>query len=149
MTYPVPARPVTRNRGFAQRRIRSAPVELYTRTVTVPISGAQATGKVPASGTLSLEVGPAGLGTVWFPAAAVISTSVGVADPATCSVYVGAISDPTALQGTLPYQGGAGVISLAVPQITPGMYVLAVWTGATVGSLATLNVTGTAQMLTR
>lgn len=150
---PVPAnarRATTHGRGgMIVHRARTAPVELYDTFVQIPLSGAQATGTFTASGTLTLSVGPTGLGTIWYPASAVISTTTGPTDTSTCSIYVGPQGNPQALQGTLFQNGGAGVVAMAIPSISPGLSVIAVWTGGTNGALATLNVTGTAVVLTR
>jgi hypothetical protein len=147
---PRPAIPTSRARpGMRPVRARSAPVELYTRAVQTALVGGQVTGVIPASGELVLSVGPSGLGTVWYPASAVISTSVGPLDTSTCAVYVGPQGNPESLQGTLFASGGAGVVALAIPQLTPGLYILAVWTGGTPGSTAAMNITGTAVMLSR
>lgn len=148
---PVPARTPQSPRPRRQRLYRapSAPVELYDTFAQTAITGAQVTGTIPNSGTLTLSVGPSGLGTVWYPASAVVSTTTGPSDTSTCSVYVGAAGNPQSLQGTLYSSGGAGVVALAIPSITPGLSVIAVWTGGTAGALATLNVTGSAAVLTR
>jgi hypothetical protein len=147
---PRPAVPTNRARpGMRPTRARSAPVNLYTRAIQTALTGGQVSGVVPESGELALSVGPSGLGTVWYPASAVISTTVGPLDPSTCAVYVGPQGNPQALQGTLFASGGAGTVALAIPQLTPGLFIVAIWTGATPGSVATMNVTGTAQMLTR
>ena len=147
---PVPARPTSRAPArMRPTRARSAPVELYTRAVQTALVGGQVTGIVPESGELVLSVGPSGLGTVWYPASAVISTSVGPLDTSTCAVYVGPQNNPEALQGTLFASGGAGVVALAIPQLTPGLSIIAVWTGAAPGSAAAMNITGTAVMLSR
>lgn len=129
-------------------RAATAPVSSYTSVVdAVPITGGQALGTFETT-TLTLSVGPAGLGTIWYPLSAVISTSVGPYDSSQCQVYVGPAGLPTLLQGTLA-TGGAGTVSLAIPAIQPGLSVIAVWTGGTVGSTASLNVTGTMSALYR
>lgn len=130
-------------------RAATAPVELYRSSVQVPLTGAQAVGVIPDSGSLELSVGPTGLGTVWYPAAAAISSSVSPYDPtSSVSVYVGPATVPSTLQGQI-LLGGIGVVALAIPQLTPGSFITVEWTDATVGSIVSVNVTGTAQMLTR
>jgi hypothetical protein len=114
----------------------------------LPISNAQASGVFGASGTLTLSVGPAGAGTVWYPASAVISTSVGLFDTAQCNIYVGPLNTPVSLQGSA-FTGGGAVVSLAIPAMSPGLFVIAVWTGGTSGATASMNVTGTQTVLLR
>lgn len=150
MILPIPANPTSgRQARMRPIRARRAPVHLYTNQVEIPLSGAQGITTIAANGTGTISVGPAGLGTVWYPASAVISTTTGANDSSTCSIYVGPAGYPTTLQGTLALSGGAGVVALAIPQLTPGMFIIAVWSGAHAGDIATLNVTGTAQVLTR
>ena len=148
--FPRPAVPTVRRQfSWASPRPPSAPVGEYTTQVTsLPIPNGQALGKISAAGTATLQAGPAGLGTVWFPASAVISTTTGVLDSSTCTVYVGAAGLPTTLQGTL-FPGGAGTVALAIPSMTPGLYVIAEWTGGNPGDTCSLNITGTMNALTR
>jgi hypothetical protein len=147
---PVPANPTS---GQAARmsppRAAIAPVHLYTEQVAIPLSGAQGITTIAADGTGSISVGPTGLGSVWYPASAVISTTTGALDVSTCQVFVGPAGYPTTLQGTLANSGGAGVVALAIPQLTPGLYIIATWAGAVPGDTASLNVTGTAQVISR
>jgi hypothetical protein len=150
MVLPVPANPSNlRPARMRPARAQRAPVHLYTQQVDVPLSGAQGVTTISGAGTGTISVGPAGLGTVWYPASAVISTTTGGLDTSTCQIYVGPAGVPTTLQGSLINSGGAGTVALAIPQLSPGLYVIAVWSGAKPGDIATLNVTGTAQMLTR
>jgi hypothetical protein len=134
-------------RGTGQQWIVAVPVQAFTRQVQgVPLQGGQVTGKVPASGIISLSVTPQGLGTVWYPSSVNISTSLGAADNSTCAVYLGSIAEQN-LQGGQSYAGGGDTVSLAVPSITAGQLVIAVWTGAAAGSLAAMNVLGTMDAL--
>ena len=129
-------------------RARSAPVSLYTQVSdTLAITGAQGLAVIGASGTATISVGPAGLGTVWYPASAVVSTTTGQLDTSTCNIYVGPAGYPTTLQGSV--YSGNGVVSLAIPAMSPGLFIVAVWTGGTTGSTASLNVTGTMTAMMR
>jgi hypothetical protein len=124
-------------------------VHLFTQQVQIPLVGAQAVTQADANGNATAQIGPTGLGTVWYPVSAVVSTSSGPLDGSTCSVYVGPVQAATTLQGTLVASGGAGVVSLAIPQLTPGATIAAVWSNAQQGAICTLNVTGTTQVLSR
>jgi len=109
----------------------------------VPLNDGQAQGIVPASGNITLIIGPQGIGTVWYPAAVTVSTTTGVNDNSVCNIFAGPSGQqvPTTLLGTIP-SGGAGVLAAAVPPLPVGWYLAAVWTGATTGDLAAVNVTG-------
>jgi hypothetical protein len=116
------------------------------RADNLPLTGAQALLVLNGSGGGTASVGPTGLGTVWYPASAVFGTSVTPFDSSTISLYIGPAGVPTTLQGTL-ITGGVGTIALAIPQLTPGLYIIAVWTGGTPGSTVSMNVTGSASAL--
>lgn len=133
--------------GTGQQRIRAIPIGQYTGRITgVPLTGGQAQAAVPASGSLTLSVGPQGLGTTWYPASVVISTTTGALDTSTALVYLGAQGVPIALQGTVV--GGNGTVALAIPSMTPGQVIIVSWSGAHTGDIAALNVTGTMDALT-
>jgi hypothetical protein len=42
---------------------------------------------------------------------------------------------------------GNGVAALAIPSMTPGQYIIAVWTGGHTGDIAAINVIGTMDAL--
>lgn len=109
----------------------------------VPINDGQGQQIVPGSGTVSVIIGPQGLGTVWYPAAVTVSTTTGVLDTSVCQIFAGpaGLNTPTTLLGTIP-SGGAGVLAAAVPPLPVGWYLTAVWTGAHPGDVAAINVTG-------
>lgn len=125
----------------------TVPVEAYTRRVSVPIQvDGQAAGVIPASGKLTLQVGPQGVGARWAPDQAGIATSVGAADSSTCAVFAG----PAALAPwgvAQSYAGGGDAIGLAGITLQPGEFVFAVWSGGTPGSSAQLKVSGTKTVL--
>lgn len=105
-------------------------------------SGAVYSGTITGQGTGLVSVGPSGLGNVWYPASATVLTTTGVNDFSTCSIYLGPAGVPITLQATL-FPGGTGTASLAIPSMTPGQYLIAQWTSANPGDLASLNITGT------
>lgn len=123
------------------------PVEAFTRRVSVPIStDGQASGLIGAGGSVTLQAGPQGVGASWAPDQAGIATSVGAADTATCAVYVGPLPLAPFLVAQ-SYAGGGDAIGLAGITLQPGEFVIAVWSGGTVGSLAQLKVSGTKTVL--
>lgn len=132
--------------GSGAQRITATPVTRYTKTISgVPISGGQVQGTVPASGTISLSVGPQGLGTVWYPAQVTLSTSKGTLDTSTALVYLGAAGTPITLVATV--FSGNGTAALAIPDMSPGQYIIVEWTGATPGNTVAANIIGTQQAL--
>ena len=129
--------------GPAARPARRLPMGLYTRPVTsIPLTGGQAQGKISAAGAATLSVGPSGSGNVWYPASCTILTTSGVNDLSTCSIYLGPAGIPVTLQATL-YPGGTGTASLAIPSMTPGQYIIAVWSGGNSGDVCSINIVGT------
>jgi hypothetical protein len=134
--------------GMHPLPLRTAPPELYKFiTPSLQIQNAQAQGVMGTGGTLTLSVGPTGMGTVWYPASAAVATSLGTADTSTCDIYIGPVNTPVAIQGIIP--SGNGVLALAIPAMTPGTYVVAVWTGGKSGTTCYLNVTGVLTSLSR
>lgn len=129
-------------------RIPVTPQERYTRAVRAPIgnSGIQY-GTINATGKLTLKAGPAGVGNTWYPSMAVISTSTGADDTATCQVYIGN-SGVATLPGGTSYAGGGDSVGLPGVGIGPGEFVIAEWAGATAGDTATLRVIGDQDALT-
>lgn len=133
--------------GSGMQPITPTPIHRYTGRVSgVPLTGGQAQAAVPASGSLTLSVGPQGLGSVWYPLSVTISTTTGPLDASTALVYLGAQGVPIALQGTV-YTGN-GTVSLAIPSMAPGQVVIVSWTGAKPGDTAALNIVGTMDALT-
>lgn len=132
------------NYGQVRRFRPPLPIGLYQGIVSrVPLNDGQAQGIVPASGSITLAIGPSGIGTVWYPAAVTVSTTSGVNDPSVCNIYAGptTLQTPTTLLGGgLP--GGAGVLAAAVPPLPVGWVLTAVWTGAKPGDVAAVNITG-------
>lgn len=96
-----------------------------------------------APGTASVQLGPSGLGNVWFPAQVTLSTTTGITtglDTSIANLYLGPVVNATTLLGTV--YGGNGVVAAALPDIQPGQFLIAQWTGATPGDVASMNVSG-------
>lgn len=129
-------------------RARVAPVGEYGQRITgLPIVGGQILTTLSGAGAARGQVGPTGLGTVWYPAQVVVDTSVSPFDTSTVNVYVGPSLVPTTLVGTL--LGGSGVVALALPSLSPGLLIIVDWTGGTAGSTVSANVIGTMSALAR
>ena len=134
-------------RGTGMQPITPVRIERYSRLLYgVPLTGGQAQATVPVSGTLSLQAGPQGLGTVWYPAQATLSTSTGALDTSTALVYLGPLTTPATLVGTV-YTGN-GTVALAIPTMSPGQTLIVTWTGAHSGDTAAFNIIGTMDALT-
>jgi hypothetical protein len=142
--YPAAGR--TRNKLLfrpVQGRPPVIPVGRYTQPITgVPLTGGQGQAVVSSGGAATVSVGPQGLGNVWYPASATIQTTSGVNDASTCNLYLGPAGVPVTLLATL-YPGGTGTAGLATPPLSPGQYLIAVWSGGNPGDHASLNVVGT------
>jgi len=134
--------------GSGMQRMHAVPIQAYRGKIQgVPLSGGQVQGQVPAGGALTLSVGPQGLGTVWYPAQATISTTTGPLDTSTCKIYLGSQGVPATLVATV-FPGGAGTAALAIPDMTPGQVLIFTWTGAQPGDTAGANIVGTMDALT-
>lgn len=132
-------------RGTGAQPIRRVPITAYTRLITnVPLNGGQAQGKASGA-TLTLSVGPQGLGTVWYPIQATISTSIGPLDTSTALVYLGVQGTPASLVGSV--FGGNGTVALAIPQMVPGQTLITVWSNLTAGEICAVNIIGTMSAL--
>jgi len=136
-----------RNIGFTMRPAPATPPGAYQGTQRTTITGGYAAKVVPVGGTVTIYCGPAGVGTVWYPQAVVISTTSGAADVSTCALYLsplqnGATLAPSTQIGGQSYAGGGDTIGVAVPPVRPGLFIVAQWTGATAGDLAALQVYG-------
>lgn len=130
--------------GGISRRIPVPGIGLYQAMVgQVPLNDGQGQATVNANGNATVQLGPQGLGTVWYPAAVTVSTTSGVNDASVCNIYAGpyGILTPTTLLGTIP-TGGAGVLAAAVPPLPVGWFLTAVWTGGKSGDTAAVNLTG-------
>lgn len=134
--------------GTGMQPIRRTSPLLYRTPVTgLPLSGGQGQAVV-AGGAATVTVGPQGLGNIWYPAQISVSTTSGLAgnDSSTANVYLGAQGTPITLLGTL--LPGTGVLGVAVPSMSPGQYLITIWSGAKNGDVAAVNVIGTMDALT-
>lgn len=134
-------------------RPHTIPVQYYQTVVRTPIPRSTGRGSalVPASGTISVSVGPSGLGTIWYPQLAAIATTTGANDNSTCALYVTGWNTPVNPQDAIngqSYAGGGDSIGMAIPPIHQGECIKAVWTGGTNGDTATLTVYGDQDLLT-
>lgn len=131
--------------GSGQQPIRAIPVTQYRNRLTgVPLTGGQAQGVI-ASGGLTLQAGPQGLGTVWYPVQVTLSTTTGALDTSTALVYLGPLTTPATLVGTV--FTGNGTVALAIPDMTPGQTLIVKWSGAHNGDIAAFNIIGTMDAL--
>jgi hypothetical protein len=97
------------------------------------------------TGTLTLSVGPTGMGVVWYVAQVTISTSTGALDTSTAQIYLGPAITPTTLIATI--FSGNGTAAVAIPPMTPGQTLICIWTNGHIGDVAAFNVIGTQDAL--
>ena len=135
--------------GPGIRRPLSLPVDQFTRPMLLQIRPGEGTktGKVPASGTITLVLGPEGLGT-WYVSYVQIATTTGALDISTAAVTTG----PAVSTGIVPagqaYNGGGDSVSMGGAALACGEYVIVTWSNAKQGDLATMRVYGNNQVLT-
>ena len=132
------------NLGGRAYRMQVLPIETYAGVQSqVPLNDGQGQVIVPASGIATVQIGPQGIGTVWYPAAVTVSTTTGANDTSLCNVYAGpaGILTPTTLLGVI-FSGGGGTLAAAVPPLPTGWYLTAQWIGANPGDQAAINVQG-------
>jgi len=113
------------------------------RQTGLPLTGGQNQAFASSGGEATVQVGPQGAGTVWYPAQATISTTTGMTtgiDTAICNVYLGAAGTPITLLATV--FSGNGLVAAALPNLTVGEFIIAEWSGATPGDACALNVQG-------
>jgi hypothetical protein len=133
-------------RGSGMQPITPTPITRYTgRISSIPLTGGQALAIVPASGAITLSVGPQGLGTVWYPVQVTLSTTTGALDTSTAQVYLGSGNVPNTLVGQV--FSGNGTVALAIPDMTPGQSLVVQWAGAHPGDTAAFNIIGTMDAL--
>ena len=133
--------------GSGAQPITPVPVTRYTGKLTgIQLTGGQVQGKIPVSGALTLQVGPQGLGTIWYPVQVTLSTTTGALDTSTALVYLGPLTTPATLVGTV--YSGNGTVALAIPSMSPGQVLIIAWTGGKNGDTAAANIIGTMDALT-
>lgn len=125
-------------------RPASPPMSAFTgRRTGLPLTGGQNQAFASPGGTATVQAGPQGAGTVWYPAQVTVSTTTGMAtgiDTAVCNVYFGAAGTPITLLATV--FSGNGLVAAALPSLTVGEFIIAVWTGVKAGDACALNVQG-------
>ena len=119
----------------------TVPVQTFQRRQPTPLIGGYGSALIKADGTATVQVGPQGLGTIWYPQSAAIATTSGATDTSTCTVYVGPQGLQTQTAGQ-SYAAGGDTIGLSVPPLWPGYFIVAKWTGGKPGDLATVTVYG-------
>jgi hypothetical protein len=113
---------------------------------STPTSGAVYGGSYSgAAQPLSLQVGPQGLGTTWYPVSVTLSTTTGALDTSIAMVYLGPTATPATLQATV--YSGNGTAALAIPSMSPGQTIIVAWSNGHPGDTAALNVTGSMDAL--
>jgi hypothetical protein len=125
-------------------RPASTPIGAYTGRETVPVgpNGTATLVTFPASGKITAQVGPQGVGEVWSLDQCSVQTSVGQLDTSQCTIYCGPAA-VAAYQTAPAFSGGASQLGLGGITLSVGEFVFAVWTGGTSGATAQLRVTGT------
>jgi hypothetical protein len=103
---------------------------------------------VSGSGAATVRVGPSGLGTLWYPQQAVLSTSSGVNDSSTAIAYLGPSGVVPANTIFQSFSAGNDVQGIAVPVMQPGDFITCVWSGGHPGDVATLRIIGGLTALT-
>ena len=129
------------------RRPPSPPQHRYVTPRTAPI-GANGVGQsvIGAGGSATVRVGPAGVGTRWFPQQVTLATTSGPADLSTAIGYLGPVAAPSQVVFT-SYKGGGDVQGLAIPMMQPGDLLTVVWSGGKTGDAATLVIIGDQSVL--
>lgn len=139
-----------RNHGFAKVAKGARPQYAYTGRQRIPLQ--QSLSAVVASGAATVKLGPMGVGTIWYPRAAIISTTTGATDASTCAVYLsplqnGATLVPTSQLLAQSYAGGGDVLGISTPPMWPGYFIVAIWAGAVNGDQASLILQGEQDVL--
>jgi len=140
------------NRGFTHGVQAPTPQQAYTGHQTTLLIGGYAAKVVPIGGSVTVMVGPQGVGTVWYPQAIAVSTTTGAADNSTCAAYLSPLQNGSVLAPITQivgqsYAAGGDTIGIAVPPLWPGYFLIVVWTGAHVGDLAAMTVYGSQSAL--
>lgn len=147
MVLPIPARPGRgRPRRWSTYTNNVLPQHIYAQTTTVPFSRSAQT-LIASDGTGTVAVGPAGVGTKWYPMTATFSTTSGASDTSRVALYLGFVSEATLLNGQ-QYHGGADSAGLAIPFMTPGDLIVASWILGDPGDIAQVTIMGTMDVMT-
>lgn len=127
-------------------RPASPPQHAYTRKMTAPIAGNGVAQSQISGGTATVRIGPAGIGTRWYPQQITLATTTGPADTSTAVGYLGPVATSSSVIFT-SYAGGGDVIGLAIPMMQPGDLLTVVWSGGHNGDWAQLVITGDQDVL--
>lgn len=99
--------------------------------------------QISGAGAATVTLGPSGLGTLWYPQQAILSTTSGVNDSSTAIAYLGPAGPVMASILFQSFSGGSDVQGIAVPAMQPGDFITCVWAGGKTGDVATLRIIGT------
>jgi hypothetical protein len=153
---PVPARAaggwprgaVVRAGSMVRRTVlpRSVPVHRFGRLERKAIHDGTGQATISGAGTATVRVGPQHWGETWYPASADIATTSGINDASSCQFYLGVISAATQIGGQ-SYAGGGDTMSWSARPVQFGEQVFAVWSGGNPGDIATMRVTGDADVI--
>lgn len=150
---PVPARAAGGWQATGGVRLLRAPhpavigLAQYQPAQGIPLQPANGQGTIASDGTATVRIGPSGLGNIWYPSQATVGTTTSItkgSDSSVCNVYLGPSSSNLTLLGTVY---GGGVLSAALPNIQPGQFLIAEWSGATAQDICVLNIQGTMDAL--
>ena len=113
---------------------------------TAPTAGAVYAGVFSSVGQpLTLQVGPQGMGTTWYPIQVTTTTSTGALDVSTAYVYLGPSITPATQVGIIGT--GNGTAALAIPSMSPGQTLIVQWLNGHPGDTASMNIIGTMDAL--
>lgn len=99
------------------------------------VSAVTATG-----GAATLQVGPQGMGTTWYPIQVTLTTSTGALDTSTANIYLGPAITPATQVGQV--YSGNGTAALAIPSMAPGQTLIVAWSNGHPGDTVSMNVIG-------
>lgn len=135
-----------RNRFFVNlRRPRIEPMGSFAGVRRTYIGNNGIVGGVISGTTATLQVGPQGYGTRWYPNQINVATSAGALDTSTVSFYLNVIG-PGGFLGQ-SYAGGGDQLGFALPEVQPGDLIYGVWSGATNGNWCQMSVIGQMDVL--
>ena len=128
------------------RRPPATPIHHYRTRHSGPIRNDGTRQGVIVGGTVQVQVGPQGLGTVWELQQAAVTTTTGPNDASLVTLYAGPVSIANMIGGQ-SYSGGGDTIGLTGLKIQTGEFLIAVWTLGHNGDAATIRLSGIEQWL--
>ena len=134
--------------GTGIGRPRSVAPENFTTQVIQQIRPGEGSKSavVPASGTVTVSLGPEGLAQ-WAITYVAISSAKGVSDPSVAYCAIGPAGGGGIGPAGTGYAGGGDTISLGGALLMCGEYVFVTWSGATPGEQVIARVYGNQQVL--